>query len=68
MIEKVVNFPDWGIVVDEGIQLGKVVISTYQTGSAFDRINNWENGFVYDAGDTVNLSSILSEVIMNNNC
>lgn len=38
---------NWGIVVDEGLTLGKIVISTANTGSAMDRIKNGINGFIY---------------------
>jgi glycosyltransferase involved in cell wall biosynthesis len=42
---------NWGIVVDEGIQLGKPVISSDATGSGYDRIADGQNGFIFPAGD-----------------
>jgi len=42
---------NWGIVVDEGLQLGKAVISTSATGSAVDRIIDGVNGFIIPPDD-----------------
>lgn len=53
----------WGIVVDEGIQLGKVVISSDATGSGYDRILNGHNGFIFPAGDAMSLSNMLDALI-----
>lgn len=57
----------WGIVVDEGLQLGKAVISSDATGSGYDRILNGRNGFIFPAGDTVSLSNILDTLIDDKN-
>lgn len=57
----------WGIVVDEGIQLGKVVISSDATGSGYDRILNGSNGFIFPAGDSASLSNILIGLIDGEN-
>lgn len=57
----------WGIVVDEGIQLGKAVISSDATGSGYDRILDGHNGFIFPAGDTVSLSNILMTLIDDKN-
>ncbi len=54
---------NWGIVVDEGLQLGKLVVTSDATGSGLDRIINKCNGYVFPAGDDVALSSILSDLI-----
>lgn len=53
----------WGIVVDEGMQLGKAVVSSDATGSGYDRIVNGENGFLFPAGNAEILSGILLELM-----
>lgn len=54
------SFEDsWGIVVDEGLQLGKAVVSTYSTGSAVDRIEDGKHGFIIAAGDSEALADRL---------
>jgi glycosyltransferase involved in cell wall biosynthesis len=55
----------WGIVVDEGIQLGKVVITSDATGSGYDRILDGQNGFIFPAGDYMKLGILLFELIDN---
>lgn len=55
----------WGIVVDEGMQLGKVVISTNATGSAIDRIQNGVNGYIFQAGNVDQLRQILITLIID---
>ena len=57
----------WGIVVDEGIQLGKVVLSSDATGSGYDRILDGHNGFIFPAGDDTSLSNILMALIDDEN-
>lgn len=57
----------WGIVVDEGIQLGKAVISSDATGSGYDRIQNGHNGFLFPAGDVESLSDILVTLLDDKN-
>ncbi len=57
----------WGIVVDEGIQLGKAVISSDATGSGYDRIIDGHNGFIFPAGNAISLSNILDALIDDNN-
>lgn len=53
----------WGIVVDEGIQLGKAVVSSDATGSGYDRIEHGRNGFLFPAGDAAGLAQLLQRVI-----
>lgn len=53
----------WGIVVDEGMQLGKLVISTTGTGSALDRITDHVDGFIVRPLDAVQLADRLSMAI-----
>lgn len=55
----------WGIVVDEGIQLGKAVVSSDATGSGYDRIVDGQNGFIFPAGNAASLSSILADLIVD---
>jgi glycosyltransferase involved in cell wall biosynthesis len=58
------SFEDsWGIVVDEGLQLGKAVISSDATGSGYDRIEPGVNGFVFPAGDVRALAGIITELL-----
>lgn len=53
----------WGIVVDEGMQLGKVVIASRGVGSAIDRITHLENGLLFDAEDDEVLRQYLALVL-----
>lgn len=57
---------NWGIVVDEGLQLGKTVISSNATGSGHDRIIDKSNGYIFPAGDSNALTNILNSLINNN--
>lgn len=54
---------NWGIVVDEGLQLGKAVISSDATGSGYDRIIDKSNGYIFPAGDSVVLARLLNYLI-----
>jgi len=56
---------NWGIVVDEGLQLGKVVISSEATGSGYDRIIDKNNGYIFQAGRVDQLSELLEQLITN---
>jgi len=56
---------NWGIVVDEGLQLGKAVISSDATGSGYDRIIDKTNGYIFPAGNTTALAYLLSFLINN---
>lgn len=55
----------WGIVVDEGLQLGKAVVSSNTTGSGYDRIDHGRNGYLFPAGDAEALKNCL-ELLINN--
>ena len=58
------SFEDsWGIVVDEGLQLGRAVISSDATGSGYDRIEHGVNGFVFSAGDARALAGIITALL-----
>jgi len=52
---------NWGIVVDEGLTLRKIVISTANTGSAIDRIIHGINGYIYC--DENDLCEILKKTV-----
>lgn len=53
----------WGIVVDEGLQLGKAVVSSDATGSGYDRVQDGHNGFIFPAGDEQVLARLLGSLI-----
>ena len=50
---------NWGIVVDEGLQLGKLVISSDATGSCCDRIEHGVNGYSFHAGNFQELANLI---------
>jgi len=56
---------NWGIVVDEGLQLGKTVVSSDATGSGYDRIIDKTNGYIFPAGNSNVLAHLLSFLINN---
>ena len=47
---------NWGIVVHEGQLMGKPVIASNRVGSAIDRISHGENGYIFEAGDHLQLA------------
>jgi len=53
----------WGIVVDEGMQLGKVVVASNTVGSAVDRIQSESNGMLFSAGNVHELAKYLEVAI-----
>jgi glycosyltransferase involved in cell wall biosynthesis len=55
----------WGIVVDEGMQLGKAVITTPAVGSAIDRITDQRNGLIVPPGDAGALATAMHMLIVN---
>lgn len=57
---------NWGIVVDEAQQLGKITIASNGVGSAMDRITNRVNGFTYNSNDCIKLKDILFKVLLEN--
>ncbi|MBI3186474.1 MAG: glycosyltransferase family 4 protein [Gammaproteobacteria bacterium] len=56
---------NWGIVVDEGLQLGKVVVSSDATGSGYDRVVDKVNGYIFPAGDASALAKLLAMLVEN---
>lgn len=54
---------NWAIVVDEGLQLSKIVISSDATGAGYDRIIDKYNGYLFPAGDSASLTNLLSELL-----
>ena len=53
----------WGIIVDEGLQLGKLVISSDAVGSGVDRVHSGVNGYLYPAGSVEILGDLLLKVV-----
>lgn len=53
----------WGIVVDEGMQLGKLVVASNTVGSAVDRIHTQGNGMIFSAGNVHELAKYLEVAI-----
>ena len=54
------SFTDaWGIVVDEGMQLGKPVIASAGVGSAVDRVESGNNGLLFSPQDVPQLKKHL---------
>jgi glycosyltransferase involved in cell wall biosynthesis len=53
----------WGIVVDEGMQLGKPVIASSGVGSAIDRIESGKNGHLFAPGDISQLKNCLLHLL-----
>jgi glycosyltransferase involved in cell wall biosynthesis len=62
------SFADaWGIVVDEGMQLGKPVIASTGVGSAVDRIESGKNGLLFSPGDVSQLKNHLLDLLNSDN-
>lgn len=58
------SFADaWGIVVDEGMQLGKPVIASIGVGCAADRIESGKNGLLFVPGDVSQLKNHLLHLL-----
>jgi glycosyltransferase involved in cell wall biosynthesis len=55
---------NWGIVVDEGLKLNKIVISTFSTGSAISLIENGINGYLYESTNSKELAKLLDHCIL----
>lgn len=53
----------WGIIVDEGLQLGKLVISSDAVGSGCDRVQSGVNGYIFPAGDVDKLGQVMTKII-----
>lgn len=53
----------WGIVVDEGMQLGKPVIASTSVGSAVDRIESGKNGLLFSPGNVSQLTNHLLHLL-----
>ena len=58
---------NWGIVVDEALQLGKVVLSTPATGSANERVRHEINGLIFAEGDENALGFHLRRLVTDEN-
>jgi len=55
----------WGIVVHEGMLLGKTVCASDAVGAAIDRIESGMNGFIFRSQDWRSLSEILEFLLSN---
>lgn len=53
----------WGIVVDEGMQLGKAIIASAGVGSAVDRIESGVNGLLFAPESTAQLKGCLIQLM-----
>lgn len=62
------SFADaWGIVVDEGMQLGKPVIASTGVGSAVDRMESGKNGLLFSPGEVSQLKNHLLDLLNSDN-
>lgn len=57
----------WGIIVDEGMQLGKAVIASDATGSGYDRVDHGMNGYLFKSGSVEQLARQVLELINDYN-
>jgi len=55
----------WGIVVQEGLGFGKIVIASNAVGSAIDFIDHGVNGFIFKTGDILDLTEKLNYILNN---
>jgi glycosyltransferase involved in cell wall biosynthesis len=55
----------YGVAVLEAMAAGMVVLASDITYSALDRINNGINGFIHKAGDIIELSAQISNLLKN---
>lgn len=53
----------WGLVVNEAMAMGLPVISTYTTVAALELVKDGENGFLYNAGNTNTLLTLLQRLL-----
>jgi glycosyltransferase involved in cell wall biosynthesis len=53
----------WGLVVHEGMLMGKPVCASDAVGSAMDRIDPGQNGFIFPSGDAEALSARLQGLL-----
>src|SRR5207237_833514 len=51
------HFEPWGLVVNEAMNAGKPVIVSDQVGAAPDLVKSGQNGFIFRAGDTKDLTA-----------
>lgn len=56
------EYEPFGVVVNEAMLCGCVVITSDRVGAHYDLIREGENGFVYPCGDTESLANILNQV------
>jgi len=59
-------YEPWGLVVNEAMSAGRAVIVSDQVGCAPDLVKDGQNGFVFKAGDTLQLADVLKRITQNN--
>ncbi len=57
------RYDPWGLVVNEAMASGLPVITTYACGAGTEMVLPGENGFLYEAEDTQELSRLLSSLM-----
>ena len=57
----------WGIIVDEALQLGKLVISSDAVGSGVDRVQSGVNGYLFPSGNVSELGNLMEKIIDDDN-
>lgn len=56
-------FEPWGLVVNEVLNAGKPVIASDQVGCVPDLVRDGVNGFIFKAGDVVDLARALRDIL-----
>jgi glycosyltransferase involved in cell wall biosynthesis len=52
----------WGLVMNEAMANGLAIVSTYNSGGAIDLIDEGRNGHIFNAGNTNQLSTIITDI------
>lgn len=55
----------WGLTLNEALQHKKILIATYAVGSAYELINNGENGFIIEPENIKELSLAMEKSLNN---
>lgn len=55
----------WGVVIQEAMASGLPVISTRETGAAYDLVDEGQNGFLVGAGDVDGLADSIAGLVKN---
>ena len=54
----------WGLTLNEAVDCGKIIIATEAVGSAYELVRR-ENGIIVEAGNTIELTKAIHDVIVN---